>query len=177
MKTRSLSFATVAGALGAVLGMTLWACSGDDSTPADGGNDATTEAGNDAAKTDGSGNDGSGNDAATETGSDAATDGGGTDGGGTDATVDGGTFTCGTTTCDSTTQYCNKTKAGLDGGLPDAANIPDAAKIDGGQVEVDTCMTYPTTCTADGGTPDCACVQGNCSACSQSGTAITVTCP
>ncbi|HSQ65916.1 MAG TPA: hypothetical protein VLM85_21995, partial [Polyangiaceae bacterium] len=97
--------------------------------------------------------------------------------GGADAAPDGGTFACGSTTCNSATQYCTKTLAGQDGGLPDAAILPDAAALDGGQIEVDTCATYPVACTADGGAPSCSCVQGNCGGCTQSGTDITVTCP
>jgi len=147
-----------------------WACGGDDNT--DAGSDATSDqgsggdSGQDVTVTDTGGNDGAGNDGA---GNDAAP---------IDAASDGSTmFACGTATCDSKTQYCQKAQKGLDGGIPDAAVLPDASKIDGGTIEVDTCLVYPTSCTADGGTPSCTCVTATNCTCKQSGADITQTCP
>ncbi len=75
------------------------------------------------------------------------------DGGGSDA---GTLFACGATTCDSQTQYCRTND-----------NQPDAGP--------DNCQSYPGKCTQDGGIATCACI-ASCT-CSQSGAAITVTCP
>lgn len=99
--------------------------------------------------------------------------------GGNDATTadsgdstDGGTnFACGTSTCNSATDYCLKINVGPDGGLPVDAGLKTDAASPG-----DTCQAYPVTCTADGGTPTCSCVQGNCS-CADDAGAITVSCP
>jgi len=156
MRIRILALLAVASA---------WACGGDDNT--DGGSDATSDQG--------SGGDSGQDVTATDTG---GNDGAGNDGAPGDAASDGSTmFACGTATCDSKTQYCQKAQKGLDGGLPDAAVLPDASKIDGGTVEVDTCLVYPTSCTADGGSPSCTCVAATNCTCTQSGGDITQTCP
>ena len=152
-----------------LLASTLLACSGDDTSTTDGGNDATTSdvAQNKDVTTTDTGNDVTTTTDAGDSGT-TTTDGG--DGGTT--TGDGGSFACGTTTCSSATQYCSKTKTGPDGGLP-----IDAGNFDAGNLEVDTCSTLPTACTADGGTPSCSCIQkGNCGCTDTSGD-ITVTCP
>jgi hypothetical protein len=151
---------------------TAWACGGgDDNVIPDGGGDATTDTGN--------GNDAAKDSTASDVANDVVT---GNDSGG-DAAPDsaggdaGSQFACGTTTCDSKTQYCEKAQKGLDGGLPDASQLPDAAKIDGGTIEVDTCLTYPTSCTADGGSPSCTCIPNTTGCtCAQSGSDITTTC-
>ncbi len=152
-----------------LLASSLLACSGDDTNTTDGGgNDATTDVGQnkDVTTTD------TGNDVTTTTdggdGGTTTTDGG--DGGTT--TGDGGTFACGTKTCTTATEYCSKVTAGPDGGLP-----IDAGKFDGGNVEVDNCVAYPTQCTADGGTPTCTCVNTTNCGCTDTSGQITVSCP
>jgi hypothetical protein len=140
-----------------------YACSGGDNVDIDGGADASS----DAPSVDG-GNDKDGSTTADGAAGDGAiTDGAVGDGAVTDgAAGDGGAaFACGNKTCNSATDYCDITKIGPDGG----------PKVDGGS-NVDTCLAYPVTCTADGGKPSCACISTTC-ACAQSGSDITVTCP
>jgi hypothetical protein len=153
-----------------LLASSLVACGGDDTNTLDGGPDATTDVTqNKDSATDGTTTtDGSNDATTTDSGGDAAP----TDAGDGGITIgDGGTFACGTTTCNLNTQYCSKLTVGPDGGIP-----LDAGKVDGGNKEVDTCQGYPAQCTADGGTPSCACVQGTCG-CTDTSGAIIVTCP